>query len=89
MTFGQWLEIWQRSGHLHKRGVHGYVMARRGDKGPYSVENVDIVHCSVNSWDAALTTRQKINGVDLETRRRERLARALKTVEACRTAPPI
>lgn len=50
LTFEQWLTIWQDSGHLHERGVagHQYVMARKGDKGPYSVSNVKIVTAKQN-----------------------------------------
>lgn len=44
LTFEEWLQIWQESGHLEERGRgHGkYCMARFGDKGPYAVGNVKI-----------------------------------------------
>ena len=45
LTYEQWLQIWMDSGHLPQRGkgVGLYVMARHGDKGPYSVGNVSII----------------------------------------------
>lgn len=53
MTFGQWLDIWHRSGKLDMRGCGKglYCMCRRGDKGPYSVDNVDIRLIEENSSD--------------------------------------
>jgi hypothetical protein len=44
LTFDQWLKIWQDSGHLGQRGKNRnqYCMARFGDQGPYSVDNVEI-----------------------------------------------
>lgn len=45
LTFSQWLEIWDESGHFDERGNHtgsGYVMRRIGDKGAYAVGNVYI-----------------------------------------------
>ena len=42
LTFDEWLDIWQSSGKLHLRGrTQGqYVMCRKGDTGPYSIDNV-------------------------------------------------
>lgn len=50
LTFDQWLDIWIKSGHLSNRGTHsgGYVMARKGDIGPYNLDNVDIILHSDN-----------------------------------------
>lgn len=44
LTFGEWCEIWEESGHWDERGnfAEGYVMARNGDEGPYAVGNVRI-----------------------------------------------
>ena len=55
LAYWEWLQIWQDSGRLHERGVHGgqWVMARNGDRGPYSVENVQIVRCETNNAAAA------------------------------------
>jgi hypothetical protein len=54
MTFDQWLSIWDASGRWEKRGIgrDKYVMARRGDVGPYAVGNVDIITQAQNTADA-------------------------------------
>ncbi len=51
LTFEQWLRIWEKSGHLKERGRRRtqYVMARYGDKGPYSINNVKIITQSENT----------------------------------------
>jgi hypothetical protein len=43
-TFETWLEIWLKSGKWHQRGNRRgqYCMARFGDVGPYSPDNVEI-----------------------------------------------
>jgi hypothetical protein len=48
MTFEDWRDIWQRSGHWHERGSKRgqYCMARFGDKGAYAADNVRI--CTVD-----------------------------------------
>lgn len=49
----QWWTIWQESGHWDQRGRgNGYVMCRKGDVGPYSVDNVIIARGNVNSSEA-------------------------------------
>lgn len=44
LTFTEWCEIWEESGHYDERGnfCEGYVMCRVGDQGPYAVGNVYI-----------------------------------------------
>jgi hypothetical protein len=44
MTFEEWCQIWNDSGHWHERGWRRgtYCMARFGDKGAYEVGNVKI-----------------------------------------------
>lgn len=44
LTFEDWCDIWDKSGHYDKRGVGigKYCMSRIKDEGPYSVENVFI-----------------------------------------------
>ena len=44
LTFEQWLEIWEQSGHLDEygRAPHEYCMGRIGDRGGYEVGNVYI-----------------------------------------------
>lgn len=53
-TFESWWDVWQKSGKWEQRGCRlgQYVMARSGDCGPYSVENVRIITCSENNREA-------------------------------------
>jgi len=52
-TFPEWWAVWQASGKWDRRGRgHGYVMARKGDTGPYSPSNVEIIRQSQNISDA-------------------------------------
>ena len=53
LTFDEWLNIWQISGHWHERGSSAgkYCMSRYGDTGPYSVNNVFIQLHSNNIRD--------------------------------------
>lgn len=52
-TFETWLHMWEASGKLHLRGKGAgkYVMARRGDVGPYSPENCFICPFEQNIRD--------------------------------------
>jgi hypothetical protein len=50
LTFEQWWQIWQESGHWEKRG-HPYMMTRLRDEGPYAVENVRIATGAQNAED--------------------------------------
>lgn len=57
MTFKEWWTIWQESGHWHERGRgKGYCMARYGDTGPYSADNVEIITIGQNFRDSYLKT---------------------------------
>jgi len=49
-TFDEWMQVWLDSGVFHLRGSKRgqYVMARIGDTGPYSKENVTICLTSEN-----------------------------------------
>jgi hypothetical protein len=51
LTFNEWLIIWQASGKLPERGRKKgqYVMARFGDKGPYTIDNIKIILCQKNT----------------------------------------
>ena len=53
LTLPEWIRIWEDSGKLNMRGHHAdeYVMARWGDVGPYSVDNVYICTASKNGKD--------------------------------------
>lgn len=50
LSFCEWWKIWQESGKWPERGLSkgGYVMARFGDVGPYSVGNVEFILATDN-----------------------------------------
>jgi hypothetical protein len=50
LTFEEWYDIWQKSGHWENRGRKKgqYVMSRYNDIGPYSKDNVFIQTCTEN-----------------------------------------
>lgn len=52
--FYEWLAVWTESGKWEQRGrrMGQYVMARFGDVGPYSVDNVKIILSSENHREA-------------------------------------
>lgn len=53
MKLWDWWRIWDVSGKWSQRGRgQGYVMARKGDTGPYSVDNVYIATSSQNIKDS-------------------------------------
>jgi DNA-binding CsgD family transcriptional regulator len=52
LSLWQWWSIWQQSGHWKDRGRgNGYCMCRKGDQGPYSVDNVYIATNAENMQD--------------------------------------
>lgn len=53
LTLVEWLVVWELSGHLSERGrgADKYVMARKGDEGPYALDNVYITTCAQNGRD--------------------------------------
>ena len=54
--FRAWFDFWLESGHWHERGRgKGYCMARFGDSGPYSKENVYICTVGENFSDSYIT----------------------------------
>jgi transposase len=61
LTFPQWWAVWQKSGKWEERGRgNGYVMARKGDNGSYSVGNVYICTQSQNVKDGYIKTPSHI-----------------------------
>lgn len=50
LTFEEWYDIWQKSGHWENRGRRQgqYVMSRYNDTGPYSKDNVYIQTVTAN-----------------------------------------
>jgi len=53
-SFDGWLAAWESSGKLamRGRGAGKYAMARKGDVGPYSASNIEIILHEKNSSDA-------------------------------------
>ena len=53
LSFKDWIDVWESSGKFSMRGVGvgNYCMARNGDEGPYSIKNVQIQLCTINSRD--------------------------------------
>lgn len=75
MTFAEWWGVWERSGKFHLRGRHlgGWVMARHGDLGPYSVENVAICTHSENAKTAqSHASRRAATATIKHTKRRHK-----------------
>lgn len=63
LTFEQWLQIWQDSGHLQERGTRKgqYVMARFGDTGAYAVGNVEIITGEGNRSQVQVRNKSSIS----------------------------
>lgn len=63
-TFKEWLDVWLRSGHLPMRGNRRgkYVMARFEDKGPYAINNVEIMLFEENNREGSTGDRNPIFG---------------------------
>ena len=61
LTFEEWWEIWEKSGHWAERGIKKgqYVMARFGDVGPYSTTNVRICTAEENHEEFKHTEEHK------------------------------
>ena len=56
MPLADWWRIWQESGKWEQRGRgQGYCMARHGDSGPYSPDNVYICTIAQNFSDSYIT----------------------------------
>ena len=51
LTFDEWLDWWKASGKLNQRGCHkgGYVMGRKNDTGPYSLNNIICISNAENN----------------------------------------
>lgn len=75
LTYSEWLEIWQQSGHLESRGKNAgcYVMSRFGDKGAYEVGNVFISRMEDN-------VREGNKGIKKSTRHAAKLRKLLNKV---------
>jgi hypothetical protein len=85
LSFEQWIEIWSLSGHLKERGSlkHQYVMARKGDIGPYARGNVKIITAAENLNDqinprGSRHPRAQLNEEDVRCIRRDYIFRDSK-----------
>ncbi len=60
LSFDEWYDIWQKSGHWEERGRKKgqYVMSRVGDTGAYAIGNVFIQTHSQNMSDAQTGRKQ-------------------------------
>ena len=65
ITLLEWMDVWIRSGKLEHRGigVDKYVMARRGDIGPYRLDNIYIITSSDNIKE--VRERERISKLNL------------------------
>ena len=63
LTFEQWYEWWQATGHWDERGKgHGkYVMCRIGDAGPYAIDNIYCASDLHNSVEGNLPKAIAVN----------------------------
>ena len=61
LSFDEWWNIWQESGHWEERGAERgkYCMSRKNDIGPYAVGNVYINLFEMNNKEVYLR-----NGID-------------------------
>ena len=67
LTFDEWLNMWFDSGKWKERGQgsNQYCMARKGDTGPYSLDNVEIMTNKKNiseriSWNAKISYKDLV-----------------------------
>jgi hypothetical protein len=77
-TFESWWKMWEESGKWNERGrkTGQYCMARKGDIGPYSPDNVDIILVTRNSSDAHKNGRISYSGRVLSAEHKEKLREA-------------
>ena len=73
LTYEEWLDIWQKSGHIHEIGTKKgqYCMARFGDKGGYEIGNVEIVTVSKNHKDRHLRFIHKKHSPETKAKMKE------------------
>jgi hypothetical protein len=68
ITFEEWCDVWKASGKWEQRGCGKgkYVMSRKGDQGPYSVNNIIIqTHADNNIEATRIFTEETINKMRL------------------------
>lgn len=71
LNLWQWWSIWQQSGKWAQRGRgQGYMMCRKGDLGPYAVDNVFIATGPENSLEGS----KKKSGLPIGVRKNKKYA---------------
>lgn len=71
LNLWQWWSIWQQSGKWAQRGRgQGYMMCRKGDLGPYAVDNVFIATGPENSFEGS----KKQSGLPIGVRKNKKHA---------------
>jgi hypothetical protein len=73
LSFEEWIDIWQKSGHFDQRGKgpSKYCMCRYGDLGAYTIGNVFIQTNSKNSTDAHIGNQYNKNRILTEERKKQ------------------
>ncbi len=68
-SFDEWLDVWITSGHFEERGrgVSSFCMARNGDVGPYSRENVKIITNAENLAERIFSQGELVHNSKLST----------------------
>jgi hypothetical protein len=77
LTFEQWCQLWQESGHLPQ---FPYVISRRNDLGHYKINNVFIQHTMFNLCDAhnlQSDLDKKITAYAIENNYKRRIVKAM------------
>ena len=54
LTFQEWYQWWQETGHWNERGKGGYVMSRFNDQGDYELGNIFCQRDAENSREAGV-----------------------------------
>lgn len=86
ITYPEWWQVWQQSGHWNERGGLGadrYCMARKGDQGAYEINNVMIITNSENHRTMTYVHSQESREY-LGQKRRERRRFSVDDVRAIR-----
>ena len=100
LTFEEWFQIWEDSGHWEQRGLRKdqYVMSRYGDQGPYSTTNVFIQLNSDNVREYSVkpksqSTKEKMRlaklGIPQSEEHKRNMSQALLTVWNRKKSTPL
>jgi hypothetical protein len=83
LSFNEWVTIWNNSGYWDQRGrgVGKYCMSRKGDTGPYSIDNVFIQLSTQNTKDAFSDIDKLINANKKRSEKTKGISKPHKSVE--------